>query len=624
MGSSRVVLIACAAVVGMVTFLAFLPAVGGEWLNWDDDVTYLENDDWRGMSGESLAWMFTTAHFGHYRPVTWLTLAMDYEVWGMDARGYHLTSNLIHAAGAVVLLFLARRLLAIGAPAAAEASPGSVTAAAVFAALVFGVHPLRVEGVAWLTARMWPLAGVFVAGSALAYVEAAWQGARGRGMLAGACALYALSLLSLAIGIAFPFVLLVLDVYPLKRLRADPRAWVGREGRAILMEKVPFLALAAGALGLAFLAKRQYLVDPGGIAAGQRVLPALYGLTFYVKKTVFPVALLPLYQLRWDISALVGPAIVSGVVALVITAAVIALRRRAPYGAAAWAAYLLLLAPVLGIVRSGPQLVADRYGYLPGMTLAVLAGAGLLCLVRRGAAAGRRSAVTVATIAGALAVAGILFGLTWRQCGVWRSSRRVWEHTLKYDARCTVAYLNLADVCMKEGDTEGAIRHLERAIAANPKYAKAYNNLGAIYEKKGDAARAEREYQNAIAADASYAMAYYNLGNIYGKRSELGRAAALYEQSIAWDPDYAPAHNNLGNVRRLGGDVDGAIASYRRAVRAEPDHASSWRNLGDCLAGKGDFGGAADAYGNVLRVNPGDAEARERLRRCLARVRTGR
>lgn len=608
-------LIACAVMVGAVTFLAFVPALGGEWLNWDDDVTYLENDNWRGLSGESLKWMFTTAHFGHYRPLTWLTLAADHDVWGMDSRGYHVTSNLIHAAGAVAVLCLARRLLATAAPAAAKESPGTMTMAAAFAALVFGLHPLRVEGVAWLTARVWPLSGVFLVTSALAYLEAARRRTPRRGMLAVSCVLYALSLLSLAIGITFPLLLLVLDVYPLKRLAADPRTWLARDRRAILMEKVPFLVLAAGAAGCALLAKRQYVVDLGAVSAGYRVAPALYGLTFYLKKTLFPVGLLPLYPLRRDISVLVGPAIVSGIAALVITIMVIALRRRAPYVAAAWAAHLILLAPVLGIVRSGPQLVADRYGYLPGIPLAVLAGAGFLYLVQRGAGAGRHSATT-ATIAGAIALAGVLFGLTWRQCGIWRNSRDLWEHTLKYDERCSVAHLNLADVCTKEGDVEGAKGHLERAIAADPHYAAAYSNLGAIYEQEGDIARAAREYERAIAADASSAMAYYNLGNIHGKRNELDRAVALYEQSIARDPDYAPAHNNLGNVRRLRGDLDGAIAAYRRAVEADPNHVSSWMNLGDCLSGRGDLAGAADAYRNVLRLRPNDAKARKRLAWC--------
>ena len=588
---SRLVSIACAVVVAAATFLAFMPALGGEWLNWDDDEVYLDNPHWRGLSAASLGWMFTKPYFGHYRPASWLTLAADHALWGMNARGYHLTSNLIHCAGAVLFFFLARSLFTIASPEKAARREGSVCFAAAFAALAFAAHPLRVEKVAWLTARGGVLAGGFLIASTLCYLRAARREERRAGWLVLSLVFFALSLLSKAIAMSFPAALVVLDVYPLRRLRANPLTWFSGKSARVLAEKIPFALLVVPALVFALAAKGRYIAESSAsYGMGYRLGPVAYGLTFYLRKALVPIDLLPLYRFPEDIRTLYPAAVASAAAAMGITVVVIVLRRKIPQAPAAWVCYLVLLAPVSGIIRGGPQLVADRYAYLAGMPLAILAGGGVFALLcRPGRHARGRPGVPIAAVA-AVTVVCVLAVLTALQARVWRSSESLWKHTLSIDPDCAIAHANLGDVYGSAGEPDRAIEHLARAIALRPGLAKAHNNLGNALRAKGD----------------------------------LDGAIAAYQRAVQLRSDYAKAHYNLGNALVAARRLPEAIDSYERAVAANTDHANAWFNLGNARAMSGDIEGAAGAYREVLRLDPGDVEAQERLARCLGQRGRGR
>src|SRR5712692_5046544 len=238
--------------IALVTFTAFLPTLQNEFVGWDDATNFLDNPHYRGLAWTHIRWMWTT-HLGHYIPLTWMTLGLDYLLWGMNPVGYHLTSLLLHAANAVVFFFVVHRILTLALPSPSERGHALAVSAG-FAALVFAIHPLRVESVAWATERRDVLSGLFYLSAILMYLRACERGARGRGWYWAAVGLFAGALLSKSMVVNLPFVLLILDVYPLRRLGGSI-GWWSEPARRIYIEKIPFVVLAAAASAIAVMAQ---------------------------------------------------------------------------------------------------------------------------------------------------------------------------------------------------------------------------------------------------------------------------------------------------------------------------------------------------------------------------------
>src|SRR5213594_1373042 len=363
--------------IALVTFAAFLPTLQNQFVTWDDSKNFLENAHYRGLGWTHIRWMWTT-HLGHYIPLTWMTLGLDYLLWGMNPFGYHLTSLLLHTANAAVFFFVVRRILALALPSPSERGHALAVSAGV-AALVFAIHPLRVESVAWVTERRDVLSGLFYLSTILMYLQACERGARGRGGYWLSVAVFVCALLSKSMVVNLPVVLLILDVYPLRRLGGSI-GWWSAPARRVYGEKIPFVLLAAAASAIAVMAQSSVhaAVSLAQLSALDRLAISAYGLGFYLWKMIVPLNLSPLYELRPPVNPGATPFILSYGVILAISAIVLALRRRVPGLLAAWVVYVVVLLPVLGIVQSGPQIAADRYTYLAGLGWAILAGAGLL------------------------------------------------------------------------------------------------------------------------------------------------------------------------------------------------------------------------------------------------------
>src|SRR5207244_2221065 len=363
--------------VALFTLAAFLAALHTQFVNWDDKDNFLDNPHYRGLGWTHLRWMWTT-HLGHYIPLTWMTLGLDYLLWGMNPVGYHLTSLLLHAANAVVFFFVVRRILTRALPSLSEHGYALAVSSGL-AALVFAIHPLRVESVAWVTERRDVLSGLFYLVTILVYLRACEGEERGRRWYWLAVATFVLALLSKSMVVNLPVVLLILDVYPLRRLGGSI-GWWSAPARRVYVEKIPFVLLAAAASAIAVMAQSSVhaAVSLAQLSALDRLAVAAYGLSFYLWKTIVPLNLSPLYELRPPVNPGATPFILSYGVILAITAIILALRRRVPGLPAAWLVYVVVLLPVLGIVQSGPQIAADRYTYLAGLGWAILAGAGLL------------------------------------------------------------------------------------------------------------------------------------------------------------------------------------------------------------------------------------------------------
>ena len=368
--------------VFLLTIAAFLPALQNGFVNWDDESYLVENLHYRGLGWKQIRWMFTNCHMSSCMPLTNMTYGLDYVLWGMNPLGYHLTSLLIHAANAVLFYFLSLRLLRLAFSSSEVTRQLPIGLAAGFAALFFSIHPLQVEVVAWALGREMAVAGFFLFLTLLCYLKAFEKESNGAPhwrWMGAAWLFYALSLLGKEVAMTLPFALLVMDVYPLRRLGGERGRWFGPQVRRVWWEKVPFLLLTLAAGVRAVLGKEGTgaLYPLAGYGLLPRVASVLYSLAFYPWKTLVPLELSPLYPLHGFTGIWEPQWLLSGAFVFLLIAGLFFVRRRWPGALAAWVFYAVLLMPVSGIVTFGPQLVADRFSYLPSLGWAVLLGAGL-------------------------------------------------------------------------------------------------------------------------------------------------------------------------------------------------------------------------------------------------------
>ncbi|HEY2990658.1 MAG TPA: tetratricopeptide repeat protein [Candidatus Binatia bacterium] len=601
--------------VALLTVVFFYPTLENGFVDWDDDKIIFENLNYRGLDWPELRWMSTTFYMGHYQPLSWMTLGLDYLLWGMDPFGYHLTSLILHAANAVIFYFIALRLLSAASPGAA-AIPLRV--AALFAALVFAVHPLRVESVAWVTERRDVLSGLFLLLCILCYLKsvAAAANAERRLWMASAVVVYGLSLLSKAAGMTLPAVLLVLDVYPLRRLGGRAEGWRGPAARKVWWEKAPFALLAVIFAVVALLAQREaralLSLETHGVAA--RFGQALFGIAFYLRKTIAPLNLSPIYGLPIQLKEADWLSfLLSGALALALTVIFVIGRRRWPAALASWICYLALLAPVLGLVQAGPQLAADRYTYLACLGWAILAGGVLLYLWPIGSDGAHLGNVAVFSAVLAAVIVAILGFLTWTQTQVWHDPLTLWKHAVSTYPQASRAHNNFGNALAHRERTAEAIAHYREALRIDPEYKEAHHNLGITLASRGDLAAAIEQYRAALRIDPNYKEARNNLGVALTYQEKLPEAVGEYRAALRIDPGYKEVHNNLGVALVNQGELTEAIAHYRAALSADPSYKAARYNLGNALADRGEVTAAIEQYREALRIDPGYEEARNNL-----------
>src|SRR5256712_213731 len=585
--------------ITLVTFVAFVPTLQNQFLRWDDHKNFLGNPHYRGLGWTQLRWMWTT-HMGHYIPLTWMTLGLDYLLWGMNPLGYHLTSLLLHAANAVVFFFVVRRILTLALPSPAERGH-ALTVSAGFAALVFAIHPLRAESVAWATERRDVLSGLFYLLTILVYLRACERGERGRGWYWAAVGLFACALLSKAMAVSVPVVLLILDVYPLRRLGGST-GWWSEPARRVYVEKIPFVLLAAAASAIAVMAQLSVHVAASldHLSMLARLAIAAYGVSFYLWRMVVPVNLSPLYELSPNLNPWAARFILSYGVVLAVTAIVLALRRQLPGLPAAWLAYIVVLLPVLGIVQSGPQIAADRYTYLAGLGWAILAGAGLLSCWRssRRSKTGTPANWLLAGIAFCVVVG--LGVLTWNQVQVWHDSEKLWSHAAGIDPRSPVGQYSWGLALAQEGKLTEAIEHYTTALRIKPDYADAHINLGIALAQQGKLAEASEHYQQALHSKPDYADAHTNWGLALTQQGKPAEANDHYRQALQIKPESAEVHIIWGTALADRGRLAEASEHYRQALQIQPDHAAAQSNLLNVLRRLGT--GKEDATSSRKRV----------------------
>ncbi len=567
---------ACGAALVLLVLLAFLPTLRAGFLNWDDNHNFVSNPHYRGIGPTSLQWMFTTFYAGHYQPLSWLTLGLDYLLWGMNPAGYHATNLLLHAAGVVIVLFLTRRLMQLAVPSAAAVD---LTLAAVISAAVFAVHPLRVESVAWITERRDVLSGLFFFGTLLAYVryaESRRADAFGESMVPGGwysltLLLYVLSLLSKAAGVGLPVVLLVLDAYPLRRLGGRV-GWFTRPALGVWLEKVPILMAAVGFGVVALHAQEAAgaLTSLNEYGVAERLSQAVYGLLFYLVKSFHPTQLGPIYEIADQPMMAHWALVIRIIVLIMITAVAYGYRKRVPALLAIWICYIVLVIPVVGIVQAGAQLVADRYSYLSCTGLAMLAGGAWLWVRRQRERRALSVVVGQLTDIGAFVLVAALMLMTYAQAAVWTDSLSLWQHAVAVSPSSSIAHGNLGDALIKTRQYEAAEAHFRRAIEINPRDAKAHNGLGVVLLNTGHPQASLDEFAAAVVLRPTYAHAWSNAGYVLRGLGRFSEAVAAYEKALSLSPGLPGARLHFANALIAVGRYGDADAALVDAIRLQP------------------------------------------------------
>lgn len=574
--------------VAIVTVLAFAPALHNQFVDWDDLENFTKNPNYRGLGWAQLEWMWTTVLLGHYVPLTWMTLGLDYLVWGMNPAGYHLTNVLLHAANAAVSYLVVLRLLGTAAPAGGAAGflPSGLSAA--FAALVFAVHPLRVESVAWVTERRDVLSGLLYLLAILAYLRdsnvADDLGIGRRRWYWVSLGCFVLALLSKAITVTLPFVLVVLDVYPLRRLGGEVGGWWGPAARRRWAEKIPFFLGSILVIPVALVAAKRgaTLLAVADFGVLERVAISLHGLVFYLQKTMLPVGLSPFYALTTPIVPLSAPYLTAGVVVAVITGLAIVQRRGWPAVGAVWIVYVVTLLPVSGVFQNGPQSSADRYSYLPSLALAALTGAGALACWRAYERRRRGQVFALVMTCVAALIVTILASLTWKQVEVWHDSERLWSNALEI-APSSVVHSHLAFVRRQQGRWAEVNEHYRQAQAMRPDAIDIQINWGTALAEQGRFPEAIERYREALRIRPYNSVPHYFWGNALFASGSVEEAIHHYREAARIDPNSAEAYNNWGTALAEQGHWDEAIRKYREALRIRPNYPLAAANLDKVL-----------------------------------------
>ena len=602
--------------VGLAAVLAFSGSLGHNLLEFDDNMYVYENPLIYPLNGATVLRIFTTPYFRSYTPITLLSHAIDFDLWGKRPFGHHLSNVIIHGINSVLVLLLAILVLGIRRLGRNEECPDlrsmlvrnaapAALAAPIAAALLFALHPLRVESVSWVSDRKDLLLTAFAVPSLIAYLLYGERRGRGGRLYYGvALAAAGMAMLAKTIGTMLPIVFLLMDALPLRPRVARPR-W-----QALLWEKIPFLAFSLGAGLMSVFAVQGVLRHPGLYHPTplEKILQPTYALAFYIAKTIWPFDLTPMYT-GGSLLALVAAAIgVVGVTALCLRAA----RHGDTKWLLAWGSYLLLVVPtVIGKPTAGIQAWADRYSYLPSVPLVLvfggLVGAGLLGRGRIGGLSVRRVMITVT-----FALMTFLTVQTIRQVSLWHDDERLWRYAIAIDPEAVMAHTNLAMILTAKGRADEALAAAAEAIALKPGYASAHGAKGLAYDIKGDTAGAIEAYTRAIQLDSNYIDAYSNLGNVYLSAGRYNEAVDLYTSAIRRDPTFFSAYYNMGIAYYRQGNLAAGMDAFEATVRVNPTYPNTYFNMGIIYADWGDHESARRSF--VKAADLGYEPARRVLR----------
>jgi len=588
----------------VITWLVFGQTIRYDFVNYDDnEYVYANPAITGGLNLHGMIYALSGKHARNWHPLTTLSHMLDCQLWGVRAGGHHFTNVVLHTI-AVVLLFLILKQMT-----------GGIWQSA-FVAALFAIHPLRVESVAWISERKDVLSAVFFMLTLGAYVRYVRSPSVGRYLTMSI--LFALGLMSKSMLVTIPFVLLLLDYWPLQR-------FAGRSStKRLILEKIPLFALSAAAGFATLWVQQSSVARTEQLPLVWRMGNGLVSCVIYVKQMIWPVGLAVFYPHPGDQVPVweIGLAIV---LLGLVSAGAIALRHKWPYLVTGWFWYLVMLLPVIGIIQVGSQAHADRYTYLPQIGIYLLLAWAITDALASRFATGRipRGGLQRRILAVAASVAVIAFAWCAHvQTSYWRNGESLWGHALAVTSGNFMAHDGLGECLANRGRLDEAIDQFQKALNIAPGYPEIKTNLILALTKKGRTDEAIPYLQTLLKEDPNNAQAHYNLGNALQKKGDSQGAITAYEKALSIQARYPAAHYSLGIALDRNGQTDEAIAHYQEAVKEQPNYPQAYCSLGNDLLQKARVDDAIAAYEQALKSRPTYPEVENNI--GLALVQKGR
>jgi Tfp pilus assembly protein PilF len=587
--------------LALFTLLALWPVTEGGYISLDDHDYITGNYQVKsGLTVESVRWAFSSfGYASNWHPLTWLSHMLDVEIFGLNPRGHHLSNLVLHVLN-VILLFLVL-----------SSMTGAFKSSA-FAAALFAIHPLHVESVAWISERKDVLSTFFWILTMSAYLGYVRKPGAGRYLSVVAC--LTLGLLSKPMVVTLPFVLLLLDYWPLGRLAPPGDARTKAEfvrHLQIIAEKLPLFVLAGASSVITFMAQSK-----GGAVSimdsshsGLRWSAAAVSYVRYLVKAVWPSKLAIFYPSfkvdTWQVA--VSAIILSAVTVLVIRKIV-----KYPFLAVGWFWYLGTLVPVIGIVRVGAQSIADRYTYIPLIGLFILVTWAFREL-------GMNRSIPRAAWILPLTILMALGSMSRVQAGYWRDNYTLFTHAVQVTSNNWLAHGNLGLELYNRGEMHESLAHFKESLAINDSNALVHTIYGNALDDLGRSESALYHYRKALSVNPEYASAHFNIGVLLFQQGRLDDAAVSLRSAIRIDPRFAEAYNYLGVIQAtLEKKPEEALPYFENAVRFDQENADAFFNLGLTLENMGRPQEAAEKYRRVLSIDPGHPRAKEYLSRLAS------
>ena len=596
----------------LITLGAFWQVRNNEFINLDDNLYVTDNPHVQeGLTLKGILWAFTSIYAGHWHPMTWVSHMIDYDLYGLNPGGHHMTNLLFHIANTLLLFLLLLRMT--GTPWRSG-----------FVAALFALHPLHVESVAWVCERKDVLSTFFwmlTMGTYLFYVE---RPKFNRYLLVVLC--FILALMSKPMAVTLPFALLLLDYWPLGRFQFEsrdqtlnpsiPKSTNTAHRKVsffrLVLEKVPlFFLTAVSSLLTIFTQWRGGAVTPlNHLPLGIRIANALVSYVRYIAQMIWPNRLAVLYPhpmnvALWEVAG-------ATLLLLMISILVILAGRRRPYYIVGWLWYLGTLVPVIGFVQAGVQAMADRFTYIPLIGLFVMVAYGVPDIL----AGWRCRRVALLTSGGFLL--SILMISTILQVQRWQNSITLFNHTLDQTANNAIIHNNLGVTLFRQGKEKEAVAHYEKALEINPRYVDAHSNLGILLVKQGKSQEAMPHFIEVLRLKPDEVEAHNHLGIILSKQGKSQEAVAHFSEAIRINPNYEEAYLNLGIALVQQGRNQEAISQLSEALRVNPKNAKVHNSMGVALSGQGKIREAIVHYAQALQINPDYADAHYNLGSLLA------
>jgi tetratricopeptide (TPR) repeat protein len=555
-------IVAVCVVLAVVTVVAFRGVRANDFVAYDDDYYVFENlQVQQGLTMQSIDWAFTTFHCANWHPLTWISHIIDWNLYGKNPGGHHMTSVYLHAASAILLFLLLLYMT------------GFLGRSAIVACL-FALHPAHVESVAWIAERKDVLCALFWFAALLAY---AWY-ARRRSWKRHACVVFffACALMSKPMAVTLPLTLLLLDYWPLRRFTftAETRAQWFSSSLKLFVEKLPLFITSIISIIITFIAQRG-----GGAVDSLQILPlwvrvanAAISYCRYVRIMFWPDPLI-VYYLHEKTNIMVSAAVLSAIALILVTAACWYFRKKRPYCLMGWLWFLGTLVPVIGIVQVGDQALAERYTYVPFIGLFI----AIVWLVGDVVASSPRIRVAAQLLA--VAVIAACAVKTQAQVTVWKDTVSLFSNVIEANPRGEIPNLSLGVAYAKEKNFAVAQQYLELALDYSPRSYLAHNNLGTLFSNQGLSQQALKQFQLSLAIKPDQPVVLSKIGRILAEMHQLPESVEEYNQALRLDPANAYTHNDLGVVLFQLGDYEKAAGQFSDAAQIDPSYADAKRNL---------------------------------------------